>query len=299
VSDAPTMHITALAPWYGSKRTLAPRIVAECGEHKFYVEPFCGSMAVLLAKPECGMEMANDLHGDLINLARVLASDRAPDLYSRVARVLMHEAMHTEAKATITGTPCDPAPSIDAVGECHVRRALAYFVMSWMGRNGHGGTRPGNITTARRFTHNGGSGGLRWRSAVDSIPAWHERLRSVSFSCMDAFTLVERMGDQDGTVIYLDPPYVRKSDKYVHDLKAEDHARLADLLRRFKRTRVIVSYYDEPELHEWYRGWTVVHCPVTKALVNQGQRDENGAVQAPEILLINGPSFTAGGGLFA
>jgi site-specific DNA-cytosine methylase len=41
------MKIKALAPWYGSKRTLADRIVKELGPHKFYVEPFCGSCAVL------------------------------------------------------------------------------------------------------------------------------------------------------------------------------------------------------------------------------------------------------------
>ena len=43
--------ITAISPWYGSKRILAPRIVELLGDHKMYYEPFCGSMAVLLAKP--------------------------------------------------------------------------------------------------------------------------------------------------------------------------------------------------------------------------------------------------------
>jgi len=45
--------ITALAPWFGSKRNLAPEIVRELRRHSCYWEPFCGSMAVLLAKP-CG-----------------------------------------------------------------------------------------------------------------------------------------------------------------------------------------------------------------------------------------------------
>src|ERR1044072_5384193 len=38
------MKISALAPWYGSKRTLAPEIVRQLGEHRAYWEPFCGSM---------------------------------------------------------------------------------------------------------------------------------------------------------------------------------------------------------------------------------------------------------------
>lgn len=45
------MKVKALAPWFGGKRTLAPRVIAELGEHRDYWEPFCGSMAVLLAKP--------------------------------------------------------------------------------------------------------------------------------------------------------------------------------------------------------------------------------------------------------
>ena len=39
------MQIKALAPWFGGKRTLAPRIVAELGPHRAYWEPFCGSLA--------------------------------------------------------------------------------------------------------------------------------------------------------------------------------------------------------------------------------------------------------------
>lgn len=289
------MKIGALAPWFGGKRTLAPRIVAELGPHKFYVEPFCGSLAVLLAKKRAAMESVNDLHGDLINLARVLASDRAVDLYERVSRMLMHESVHAECNARCCDTPCEPASSIETVEERHVSRAGAYMAMSWMGRNGSAGTSAGNITMARRFTHNGGSGGLRWQSAVDSIPAWHQRLRGVSISNMNAFKLLERLADQDGTTIYLDPPYLRKSDKYIHDLKDEDHKRLRDSLARFQNARVILSYYDEPELREWYAGWTWVECPITKGLVNQGMRDEEGAVEAPEVLIINGPSLTQGG----
>jgi DNA adenine methylase len=291
------MLIRAVAPWYGSKRTLAPRIVSELGPHKFYVEPFCGSLAVLLAKPPVAMETANDLHGDLINLARVLANETAAEaLYKAASRLLMHEQLHGEFKAECVSGPETVAPSVREVAMVHVDRALAYLCMSWMGRNGSAGTRPGNITTARRFTSNGGSGGLRWRSAVDSIPAWHERLRAVSISRMDAFELLERLGDQAGTAVYVDPPYLRKTDKYIHDLAAGDHERLAKVLGRFKAARVVVSYYDEPELRELYKDWTWVECPVTKGLANQGRRDAaDGAVAAPEVLILNGPSVTGGG----
>ncbi len=66
------MEIKALAPWFGSKRTLAPRIVEAIGKHTVYWEPFAGSMAVLFSKPQVSAETVNDLHGDLVNLARCI-----------------------------------------------------------------------------------------------------------------------------------------------------------------------------------------------------------------------------------
>ena len=82
MSDTPA--ITALAPWFGGKRTLAPVIVEELGGHRAYFEPFCGGCSVLWGKPVSSHETINDLHGDLINLAMVLASDRWADLYNRL-----------------------------------------------------------------------------------------------------------------------------------------------------------------------------------------------------------------------
>ena len=294
------MKITALAPWYGSKRTLAPRIVDELGPHTYYVEPFGGSLAVLLRKPASSMETVNDMHGDLINLARVLASESgAVELYGRASRMLMHEDLHTESKHHIKATECVPPETVGQVETSHIDRALHYLVMSWQGRNGSAGTMLSNITLAKRFTHNGGSGGLRWLGAVESIPAWHERLRAVQIMRMDAIALLTRLGDQDKTVIYADPPYVEKGAKYVHDFDQAGHEQLAGVLRSFRRARVVVSYYDHPLVRELYDGWTLVECPVAKALVNGGRRDQtSGPEKAPEILLINGRSHTSEEKLF-
>ena len=33
-------EITAIAPWFGGKRTLAPKIVQQLGKHTQYFEPF-------------------------------------------------------------------------------------------------------------------------------------------------------------------------------------------------------------------------------------------------------------------
>ena len=54
--------------WHGGKHYLAKRIVARMPSHTHYVEPYAGSLAVLLAKdPEGVSEVANDLHCYLTN----------------------------------------------------------------------------------------------------------------------------------------------------------------------------------------------------------------------------------------
>lgn len=281
------MKITALAPWFGGKRNLAPEIVAEFGDHRKYDEPFCGSCALLFAKDPCGCETVNDLHGDLINLARVLKIEAlAVELYGRVSRFVMHEDLFHEAairwreRGRLTA-PVDP----------DIDRAEDFMICSWFGRNGVAGTSSYNQGFCVRYTANGGHAATRWRSAVDSIPAWHDRLRNVTILNRDGFELLTRLDDDPRAVIYCDPPYVVKGAKYIHDFASDDHARLADLLRRFKRARVLVSYYRHPLVTELYRGWTFRDLKATKALVSQGMRDKGGSVEAPEVLLINGPSY--------
>ena len=281
------MKIKAIAPWFGGKRTLSPEIVKEFGSHRAYWEPFCGSMAVLFAKEVATMETVNDLHGDLINLARVVQHDElSVQLFSRLTRVACAEPLHREAAERHRGrgnVPAGDSPCVD--------RAADYFLCSWLGRNGVAGTSSYNQGFCRRFTKNGGHAATRFTSAIDSIPGWWDRLRAVTILNDDAFSLLERIEDAAGVVIYVDSPYIVKGAKYVHDLKSDDHDRLAELLRRFKRTRVIVSYYDHERLAGMYPGWTTRRLKATKALVNQGARDSGGAVDAPEVLLINGPSL--------
>jgi DNA adenine methylase len=274
------VKIGALSPWYGSKRTLAATIVAHLGEHRTYWEPFCGSMAVLLAKPRATMETVNDLHGDLVNMAKVIQCPaEGPRLYRRLRRVLFAQKLLEDSKAVIDGQPLVPGPD----------RAFHFFIYSWFGRNGVVGSK-GGVNFCVRYTSNGGQPATRWEAAVASIPAWRERLRGVTIlSAQDGITVCERIEDKNGTVIYSDPPYLVKGEQYVHDFNTANHERLAAALCLFRRTRCVVSYYDHPDLARLYPDWQKVPCDVTKAMVSMGQRDGGGAVKAPEVLLVNRP----------
>jgi len=295
--------VTAIVPWFGGKRTMAPLIVRELGKHTQYFEPFCGSMAVLFAKEPSQKETVNDLHGDLINLARVLQRvELVENLYDRLQRVLFSEDLLDQARDVLskewrTAHLDDPWADIG--------RAYWYFLASWMGRNGTAGTARVDYQLAVRWTKNGGSPTIRWLHAVDSIPAWHQRLRNVVILCRDAFHFIDRFEDVKETAIYVDPPYhaatrsklkAGSGGKYLHEFDhrggmfGDDHQRLRDVLAAYKHARIVVSYYDHPTIRELYAGWTFVKHTRQKHLHSQNGRGSRGK-EAPGVLIINGVSY--------
>jgi len=76
--------VSALAapfPWFGGKRKVAPEVWSALGDPDNYVEPFAGSLAVLLGRPESGdggmrrKETVNDADGFVCNAWRAIAAD--------------------------------------------------------------------------------------------------------------------------------------------------------------------------------------------------------------------------------
>jgi DNA adenine methylase len=299
--------VKAVAPWFGGKRTLGSKIVAQLGKHTQYFEPFCGSMAVLFAKSPSQKETVNDLHCDLINLAEVLQNiDDAERLYGRLQSSLFSEGLLDQARIELDG--CIERERCEDRMYA-VNRAYWYFLASWMGRNGTAGTARVDYQIAVRWTKNGGSPTVRFRHAVDSIPAWHQRLRNVVILNRDAFRIIDRFEDCAGTVIYADPPYAMESrgdgakltkasssGKYLHEFEhdspmfGDDHDRLAEILKSYKHARIVVSYYDCPRVRQLYEGWTFIDCSMQKNLHAQNGRGARPKT-APELLIVNGPVY--------
>lgn len=295
--------------------------MTQLGKHTQYFEPFCGSMAVLMAKAPSQKETVSDLHGDLTNLAFVLRDLTAAEmLYDLLQRTLFSEGLLDEAAERLA-RPCDSGPGgypADCVPTWAVHRAYWYFLACWMGRNGTAGTERQDYQIAVRWTKGGGSPTVRFRNATDSIPAWHYRLRNVVILRRDAFDIIDRFEDVEATAIYVDSPYhaVTRGDmaksgsgaRYLHEFdhtgqdpdlfeqaagkkkKPNDHRRLAEILRGYKRARIVVSYYDCPEIRQLYDGWTFVDCAMNKQLHAQNGRGARKKV-APEVLIINGPEY--------
>jgi DNA adenine methylase len=283
------VKIRSLAPWFGAKRAQAPGIVRLFGRHSAYWEPFAASCSVLFAKPPARCEVVNDLHGGLVNLARCVASDElAPRLFERLGRTAFCRAIHEEACARLDARPGTlPAPAQPDPGW-----AYDYLVASWMGRNGLAGTaNEAGTGFCVRYTTTGGDPAARFRNAAASLPDWWRRLRNATILNTDGIALCGRIGDEPGTVVYCDPPYIAEGDEYLHPFSPEQHRALAEALARFARARVVVSYYDHPDLGPLYadRGWARLY-PDARRSMGGGDRG-----RAPEVLLLNPPMAAAAG----
>lgn len=59
----PYPALQAPFPYFGGKRAAAEIVWPRLGRPTQYIEPFCGSVAMLLAAPSASLEVVNDANG--------------------------------------------------------------------------------------------------------------------------------------------------------------------------------------------------------------------------------------------
>lgn len=71
--EAPAKFRKAPFPYFGGKSLIADEVWARLGKPAHYVEPFCGSAAMLLANPNpCSLEVVNDMNFYIANFWRCI-----------------------------------------------------------------------------------------------------------------------------------------------------------------------------------------------------------------------------------
>ena len=262
-------------PYFGSKSTLAPWIVPLLPEHKHYVEPYAGSLAVLLAKRPSIQETVNDLDGRLMNFWRVLR-DRPEDL-ARVCALTPHSrAEYTCALSRIDDETDD------------LERARLVWVILHQGRGRRLGGREGWRHTVSRTTTGGDDKrvALGISRAADLIAPVAERLRNVTLECLPALDLIGKYGSHLNVLLFIDPPYLhetRSGGRYGLEMASPgEHRELADALRDCAAT-VVLSGYPSPLYDELYEGW---YREQASASTGNGRAGEQARV---EVLWSNRP----------
>lgn len=222
--------------WHGGKHYFAKKFIALMPPHLHYVEPYAGSLAVLLERDHtrdwlidqdwklkngdkvptalkgCS-EVVNDLNGELTNFWCVLSDPVQFEKFRRKVEAIPFSESHWQA-----------------VGE-HDDGAVGFFVRCRQSMSGRfKDFAPLSRTRTRRGMNEQASA---WLNCVEGLPAVHERLKRVVILNRDALKVI-RGQDGEHTFFYLDPPYLHETrattGEYAHEMTEAQHTDLLETL---------------------------------------------------------------------
>lgn len=274
----PAGRLDAPFPWFGGKSRAAPLIWERFGRVDNYVEPFAGSLAVLLGAPRVArFETVNDLDGLIANFWRAVAW--APDEVAGYCDWPVNEVDLHARHVWLLGQREDLAERL--MGNPHFFDAKiagwwCWGICCWIGSGWCAGNGPWTSVDGRLMkrapgdgvhrnrVHLGdaGRGVHRKRGLHDWFAALSARLRRVRVCCGDWQRVLgpsptTKLGL---TGIVLDPPY--SDDERCADLYVKDSGTVAAKVRDWAlsvgddpRLRIALCGYDtEHDMPGWSTG---------------------------------------------
>jgi DNA adenine methylase len=275
-------------PYFGGKRRCADVVWRAFGDCPNYVEPFAGSLAVLLARPhEPKIETVNDIDRMVSNFWRAVTAD--PVELARWADWPVSEAdMHARHRWLVSNLAegCEFRTRMHADPDFFDVKIAGWWVWGicqWIGSGWcvepNNGKHPksGSGVHASAFLRDAGLPALGNDRGINGVAAppcaeWflrlQRRLRRVRVACGDWTRVLgpsvlgkgQNVGGRRPCAVFLDPPY--SHDLRDRGLYAEDDAGIAEQVRQWA-----IQHGDDPELrialcgyagpgHEMPASWT-------------------------------------------
>lgn len=217
--------IKAPFPWFGGKSRAAPLVWQALGDVKNYVEPFAGSLAVLLGRPHAPhVETVNDLDCYLANFWRAVQAD--PEAVARWADAPVNEAdLSARHQWLVDQAGFREKMKVDPdFFDVKIAGWWTWGLCSWIGsgwcdakkwRDGNAGQ-----GVNRQLPHLGNAGrGVNRKPAptAEWMAALADRLRGARVACGDWQRVLSdsvlRVGKPCG--VFLDPPYADGKMSYA------------------------------------------------------------------------------------
>lgn len=301
----PGKALIAPFPWFGGKSRVAPQVWQRFGDVPNYVEPFAGSLAVLLGRPHTPKtETVNDLDGLLCNFWRAVKHD--PEGVARWADWPVSEPDLHARHLWLLGTVPTLADRLCADPDWHDAKIAGWWVWglcSWIGtgwcsgngpwRNVDGLLSKGNAGQGinRKLPHLGDAGrGINRKfphlgnAGQGIFDALSDRLRGVRVAqgdwhrvCGESVTFKHGL-----TGMFLDPPYLSHDgagDTYrtdcadvAHDVREWAIANGANPLMRI----ALCGYEGE---HNMPGDWEVFEWKAKGGYASQGDCNNNNATR--------------------
>ena len=272
------MRAKAPFGYYGAKLRIARRIVQDLPPHNAWVEGFCGSAAVTLAKPPVAIEIINDADGEIVNLFEQLRCNSEGLCRAIALTPYAREEFELARNDERIGDPLE--------------RARRFLVRSMMTVNAAVAGGCSGFSFSQSYARGGREARVnRWYNLPERLEKTVERLRGVRIENRDACELVAMFADRPATLMYLDPPYFTKRE-HGYAIDARDLEFHVKLLEQCKKARcmLLISAYETEVYEKLLRpedGWE-------KRLIETQTRDTTGSsFVRTEVLWMNARFLTA------
>lgn len=257
----------AFLRYYGGKHKLAPWIVENLPPHRVYVEPFCGAASVFFRKSPSYGEVLNDMSGDIVNLFRVMQSDRLRGWLHEMLLVTPFARSEYELAHEYSADPVENARRL------LIRSMMGFYSDSVNPENNRSGFRHDCNRSCSLPVHN-------WRDYPNYMDGFAHRLRDAIIENIDAFRLFEKWRAKADHLWYVDPPYPHDTrtaanrHKYVVEMSDNDHRRLVDVLQGLAGMVVLSGY--PTDLYRPFEedGWQKITKTVSNRAFQSGTRTE-------------------------
>lgn len=266
--------------WAGSDSEVCEQLAARLNDCKHVTITFCGGLSILQYLTARTI-VCNDKNAGAINYYRhakgVFGEECRQNLRERCANTLSHPQELEDAAERVN----HPAYSGSWIA------AWAFWVQCWLCRKGTGGTKSqGAGMPSVRRTAEGGNNASRLQAVIHDLDTWAEHFKRCEFECLDYEEQLAKVADKQGCALYIDSPWVGAGSMYKHsfsnskkDKAGQQHKHLRDCLSRFKKTKVLVRYDDDPLVRLLYpeEHWTI----------EQAECRDRCNVQKPELWITN------------
>jgi len=225
-----------IAPYAGGRSYVLKHIFSVMPPHKVYIEVFGGLAPVLLNKPRSNVEIYNDIDDRLVNML-VQLRDHPEAFEEFIKGTPYSQGLHEQYLKLYF------SPEFRRIDK--LRQALiTYYLIatSFNGAVGNGMRISLAVNEARRF-----------KNRAKKIKLIADRLKYVTFTCLDYREVFRRWGDRN-VLMFLDPPYIDVQQYYVREWRIEDHIELAQRIRKLECDWILI-YNDHPLIRRLYMGY--------------------------------------------
>lgn len=232
----------------GGKNPLASKIIGlfpPRGSYCHFVEPYAGGLSVMLANDPAGIsEVANDRCSWLTNFWCVLQSESFFERFKRKVEAIPFSEFEFNHASEMLHLRAPPNSETRQNGDYSVEMAAIFFVSL---RQSLAARQDVFASVSRTRTRKGMNEQCSaWLTAVEGLPAVHERMKRVLVLNREA-TDVIRQQDGDKTLFYIDSPYVHSTRKTTSEygefeMTNEQHAALLLLLASIKGKFLLSGY---------------------------------------------------------